>query len=137
MACRCWLCGFGSTPASRRLMIAYDDRFSIEYLNRRLRAYWRRNGMTTAEMLEKAEVDEPELRRKGEEFDRELTSDLEREGGAHYAQLATLAYRQTIAAHKLVADVDGTPFLFSKENFSNGCIDTVDVTYPSSPFFLL
>jgi hypothetical protein len=137
LAVRFDLGSVGSTPASRRLMIAYDDRFSIEYLNRRLRAYWRRNGMTTAEMLERAEADEPELRRKGEEFDRELTSDLERKGGAHYAQLATLAYRQTIAAHKLVADVDGTPFLFSKENFSNGCIDTVDVTYPSSPFFLL
>jgi hypothetical protein len=137
LAVRFDLGSVGSASASRRLMIAYDDRFSIEYLNRRLRAYWRRNGMTTAEMLEKAEADERELRRKGEEFDRELTSDLEREGGAHYAQLATLAYRQTIAAHKLVVDVDGTPFLFSKENFSNGCIDTVDVTYPSSPFFLL
>ncbi|MDI3255916.1 MAG: DUF4965 domain-containing protein [Bacillota bacterium] len=137
LAVRFDLGSVGSASVSRHLMIAYDDRFSIEYLNRRLRAYWRRNGMTTAEMLEKAEADESELRRKAEAFDRELTSDLEKEGGTHYAQLATLAYRQTIAAHKLVADVDGTPFLFSKENFSNGCIDTVDVTYPSSPFFLL
>jgi hypothetical protein len=137
LAVRFDLGSVGSAPVSRRLLLAYDDLWSIEYLNRRLRAYWRRNGMTTAEMLEKAEADEPSLRAKAENFDKELVSDLTREGGSHYAQLATLAYQQTIAAHKLVADVDGTPMLFSKENFSNGCIDTVDVTYPSSPFFLL
>ncbi|HSY73454.1 MAG TPA: DUF4965 domain-containing protein, partial [Alloacidobacterium sp.] len=137
LAVRFDLGNVGSTPVSRRILLAYDDRFSIEYLNRRLRAYWRRNGMTTAEMLEKAEAEEPSLRTQAEAFDKELVTDLTREGGEHYAQLATLAYRQTIAAHKLVADVDGTPMLFSKENFSNGCIDTVDVTYPSSPFFLL
>jgi hypothetical protein len=58
-------------------------------------------------------------------------------GGLDYAYLGSLLFRQTLAAHKLVADVDGTPMLFSKENGSGGFIDTVDVTYPSSPFFLL
>ncbi len=70
-------------------------------------------------------------------FDEELTADLVRAGGPRYAQIAILAYRQAFAAHKLVADIDGTPLFFSKENFSNGCIGTVDVTYPSAPQFLL
>ena len=50
--------------------------------------------------------------------------------------MGSLAYRQCTAAHKLAADLNGTLLYFSKENFSNGCIATVDVTYPSSPFFL-
>src|SRR3979490_3163154 len=61
---------------------------------------------------------------------------MEKAGGQDYRYLTSLAFRQTIAAHKLVAVVAGSRILFSKENDSNGCIDTVDVTYPSSPFFL-
>ncbi|HTW45903.1 MAG TPA: DUF4965 domain-containing protein [Acidobacteriaceae bacterium] len=126
-----------ATPVTRQVMLAYDDIESIEFLHRQLTGYWRRNGMTFAQMLEAAEHQESSLLARSVTFDRNIVTDLTNAGGPHYAQLAVLAYRQTLAANKLVADIDDTPLLFSKENFSNGCIDTVDVTYPTAPFFLL
>lgn len=127
----------GTAPVSRHLMIAYDDLYSIEYFNRRLRPYWRRNGMDAAALLQAAERDYSALAERCRQFDVRLMADLIKAGGDEYAHIAALAYRQTLAAHKLVADIDGTPLYFPKENFSNGCIDTVDVIYPSSPFLLL
>ena len=126
-----------SSVASRHLLLAYDDLYSIEYMQRRLRPYWRRNGIDAGAMLAQAEQDYSAVNEESRQFDQELTADLRRVGGDAYAQLAILAFRQTLAAHKLAADFDGTPMLFPKENFSNGCISTVDVLYPSSPFFLL
>jgi hypothetical protein len=128
-----------ATPAglvTRHVLLAYDDSYSIEYLGRKLRPYWRRDGQTAAAMLALSEAQYPHLEEVGKHFDAELTGDLTRAGGKDYAWLATLAYRQTFAAHGFAADVDDTPMLFPKENFSNGCISTVDVLYPSSPFFL-
>ncbi len=131
------LSGVGATPVTRHVLLGYDDLYSIEYLNRWMRAYWRRNGMEIGQLIETAEREYPEIDRRTREFDQNLTADLEQVGGPAYTELATLAFRQTIAAHKLVVDIDGQPMLFPKENFSNGCISTVDVIYPSAPFFLL
>ncbi len=126
-----------SRPVSRYLMIAYDDIYAIEYFERRERAWWRRNGADAAELLRMGRRDHDALLAKSEAFDDQLMTDLRQAGGEKYARLASLAYRQTLAAHKLVADADGTALFFPKENFSNGCIATVDVIYPSSPFTLL
>ncbi len=126
-----------AAPVEQHVLLGYTEGYAIEYLGRKLRPYWQRNGMTEPEMLAAAEREYGMLESKGEKFDADLSADMLKVGGSDYAYLTSLLFRQTIAAHKLVADVDGTPMLFSKENDSNGCIDTVDVTYPSSPFFLL
>jgi hypothetical protein len=127
----------GAEPVSRYLAIAYDQRFSISYLDRWLRPYWRRNRTGPLDLLRGALADYPKLEQRASAFDHSLMQDLATAGGEDYARLCALAFPQTLAAEKLTADVDGTPLYFSKENFSNGSIDTVDVTYPSSPFFLL
>src|SRR6185437_510153 len=90
-----------------------------------------------ADLLRDARKDHDSLLDRSADFDKELMSDMAKVGGEKYAQLAVLAYRQTLAAHKLAADSDGTAMFCPKENFSNGCISTVDVIYPSSPFTML
>jgi hypothetical protein len=125
-----------NAPVVRHILLAYTEEYAIEYLGRRLRPYWQRNNETVQQMLRDAETQYSTLVSRGESFDRDLTSDLTAAGGPGYAQIAILAYRQALAAHELAADADGTPMLFPKENFSNGCISTVDVIYPSAPFFL-
>ena len=125
-----------SQTARRHVLLSYTEGYAIEYLNRKLRPYWQRNGNTPQEMLEAAEAQYAALDQRGKQFDSELQEDLERIGGKPYAYVSTLAFRQTLAAHGFAADLDGTPMLFPKENFSNGCISTVDVLYPSAPFFL-
>jgi hypothetical protein len=88
-------------------------------------------------MLQAAEQQYSELTARAQKYDALLQSDLVQAGGSEYAAISTLAFRQAIAAHKLVEDASGTPFFMPKENFSNGSISTIDVIYPSAPMFLL
>jgi len=127
----------GEQGASTWLMVAYDDLFSIQYNRKNLRPYWRRDGWGAAELLEASAREYDALRKRCEAFDAELMADLEAMGGEQYAKLCALAYRQCFAAGKFVADDNGQPLQFSKENHSNGCIATSDVFYPMAPQFLL
>ena len=137
LACALMLGAVSATPVSRHVLLAYDDVFSIEYFYRKIRPYWRRDGWGIAELLQAAARDYPALTTRCADFDAEIAQDLLQVGGEKFAALCALAFRQCIAAHKLAVDFDGTALFLSKENFSNGCIATVDVTYPSAPFFLL
>lgn len=125
-----------SEAKSAHLLLAYDDVQCIEYLGRKLVAYWRRDGMNFSELLTRTEAEFEAIKEQCIEYDAEWMAKLMRAGGEKYALICAGAFRQAVAAHKLAADFDGTPLFFSKENFSNGCIATVDVTYPSAPLFL-
>ncbi|MBW3637759.1 MAG: DUF4965 domain-containing protein, partial [Armatimonadetes bacterium] len=123
----------GSRPVSRTAMLAYDDLYSIQYMGRNLRPYWRRGGADAHAMLRSGARDYAAIQRRCVAFDAELMVDLTRLGGAKFAQLGALSHRQALAAQKVVADANGQPLSFSKENNSNGSIATVDVIYPAAP----
>ncbi len=134
-----WVTDFGevSGQAAWSVAAAYDHVRALEYFGERLRPYWHRTHPSAISMIAAAWSDHDDLVERCAAFDADLARDLARVGDATFVRLATLAFRQCIGAHMLAAERDGTLLYFSKENSSNGCMGTVDLTYPSSPFFLL
>lgn len=123
---------------SGHLMIGYDDLYSIQYFQDNRMPYWKHDGKVDIhQAFEKGEASYEDLMRRCGSFDSSLMSETSAVGGKKYAELCAIAYRQAIAAHKLVTDKEGTLLFLSKENFSNGSIGTVDITYPSAPLFLV
>lgn len=118
-------------------LFAYDDIESMVYFGENLKAYWKNDGKTIEEAIKEASDEYDSLRAKCDAFSKKIEADAVAKGGEKYAELLLLAYRQVMAAHKLVVDKDGNNLYISKECFSNGCAATVDVTYPSAPMYLL
>ena len=118
-------------------LFAYDDIDSIVYFGENLKAYWKNNGKTIEDAIKEAAEEYSPLREKCDSFSKKIEAEAIAKGGEKYAELLLLAYRQVMAAHKLVVDKEGNNLYISKECFSNGCAATVDVTYPSAPMYLL
>jgi len=124
-------------PAEKTILLAYDDVSSIQYFGKDLQAWWKKEFSSTEEMIGRSLNEYASINDRCKNFDARLYRDGQLAGGEEYAKLCALAYRQSLAAHKLVRGENDQLLFPQKENFSNGSIWTVDVTYPSAPLTLL
>ena len=115
--------------------VAYDEIKPIEYFGTQLDECYTKHFDSFGDMVKAAIREYPQIKKLCDEFDAKLTEETSRLG-ENYRNITSLAYRQAISAHKLVEDTEGNILFLSKEDDSNGCIGTLDVTYPSIPLFL-
>jgi hypothetical protein len=128
----------GSNVVSKYMLLGYDDIYSVQYFKANLKPWWRNQpGATMDGALIKAASNYVATMALCNKTDVQIYNDAFRAGGKEYAKLCAMAYRQSIPAHQLVKSPQGDLLFLSKENFSNGSINTVDVTYPSAPLYLL
>jgi hypothetical protein len=127
----------GNTVKEQLILIGYDDLYSIQYFGKNLKPWWKlKEGTTIEQQLSLAAKDYPVIIKKCQALNKMIHDDAVKAGGEDYAKLCEIGYRQSIAAHKLVKSPAGEILFLSKENYSNGSINTVDVTYPSAPLYL-
>lgn len=131
-----------SIPVAREqthadMILAYDDLLSIHYFGQWQKAYWARIYPTILDAIGAAFSDKTQVFQRCRALDQEVYETALAVGGEDYAYLCSMAFRHTMAAHKLILDDEGNVIFLSKENDSNGCIGTADVSYPSVPLFLL
>ena len=120
------------------MMLGYDDIYSIEYMYEKRMGYWKHDGKVTIfDAFEKLRDNYQAIMERCRALDELIYDDAEKAGGKKYAEICSASYRQVISAHKLFTDKEGNLLWFSKENNSNGCVNTVDLTYPSAPLFLV
>ena len=119
-------------------MIGYDEIWDIEYFYKRYKGYWAHEGSVSIfDMFNRLNREYMGIMKRCRALDKTIYDDGFKAGNKQYAELLSACYRHCIAAHKLFRDDEGNLLFFSKENNSNGCVNTVDLTYPESPLFLV
>ena len=123
--------------ASSYALLGYDEIEDIEYFYNRYKGYWAHNGSVTIfDQFDKLNRAYSGIMERCRAFDKMIYDDGVAAGNVKSAEILSGSYRHVIAAHKLFEDKDGNLLFFSKENNSNGCVNTVDLTYPEAPLFL-
>ena len=129
---------FGTvSQASSYMMFGYDEIYDMRYMDVDYKGYWARNGKTILQAFAEFQQNYDDIMTRCKAQDQIIYDDGLAAGNAKYAEILCASYRHCIAAHKIFEDNKGNLLFFSKENNSNGCVNTVDLTYPSAPLFLL
>lgn len=125
-----------SAEESAYLLLGYDDIASILYYGTPCKAWYARNGKSLPDAMAHLYTNKDEVLSACDSWDKKILNEAIHIGGDDYALIVSASWRQTIAAHKLIATPQGEMAFLSKENDSNGCAGTVDISYPSTPLFL-
>ncbi len=119
-----------------RFLAGYDDVASILYYGIPCKAWYARKGKTFVDAMRETMNEFDDLLNRCASLDERIVKEAYEIGGEDYVLITSAAWRHVFAAHKLIADENGEMIFLSKENNSNGCLATVDVSYPSTPMFL-
>ena len=145
MGGECSVCNEGIRTQSRTVtgsslsftaIIGYDDVYSIDYFGEKLKGLWAEKFSTINEGMKYCLDNRDEIFADLVAQEALILSESEK-FGEEYQQILSASARQVLAAHKLVKNSKGELLYMSKECHSNGCINTVDVSYPAMPMFLL
>ena len=119
------------------LVLAVDDLAALNYFGEWKKGAWTGYYGTILDAVGAALCDREEMLERAKKLDRDIYDKAFLLGGEAYAYLCCFSYRHAVAAHKVILDEEGKLIFLSKENDSNGCIGTTDVSYPSVPLFLM
>lgn len=117
------------------ITLAYDDIVAIDYFGDLRKGYYLQDH-PLFEALIYVNKNREKINEELSAFDDDLRRRAEKYGKEYYTVLLA-SLRQAISMHKLIKDKNGNLLFLSKESGSNGCIATVDISYPSMPLFLL
>lgn len=119
------------------MLIGYDEIYDMQYMKQNYKAYYARNGKTIFDAFKELRDNYSSIMIRCRALDKTIYDDALTAGNVKYAEMLSGCYRLVMAAHKLFEDNTGKALYFSKENKSNGCVNTVDLTYPECPLYLL
>eukprot|EP00049_Salpingoeca_infusionum_P004269 m.76478 g.76478 ORF g.76478 m.76478 type:complete len:796 (+) comp12486_c0_seq7:30-2417(+) len=128
-----------STQGVAVALMAYDDIDSVYYFGSKYKAFWTTvyDSIQDALVNASTNAEYDYVISTSTKVDNFVWSTTSAKGGEKYATVASLAYRQTLAATKLVWNSDRqVMWNFLKEISTNGDMQTMDVVYPASPMML-